>query len=127
LQPYTDETVKALALAGKKSMAIVAPGFSADCLETLEEMDEQNREFFLHAGGERFRYIPCLNDRPDHLRAIADLALRHLQGWVEAPGAASGERARAAADFAAERAAAFQAAPAPIDAGYGRDAAAGSG
>ena len=48
---------------------MICPGFSADCLETIEEIDEQNREIFLHAGGERYRYIPALNDRPDHIRA----------------------------------------------------------
>ncbi len=120
IKPYTDKTVAAMARSGIRSIDVVCPGFSADCLETLEEMDEQNREIFLHAGGERFRYIPCLNDRPDHVRAIADVTLRHLQGWVEAPGAWSGERARAAADFAARRAASFQASPAPVDAGYGK-------
>ena len=120
LKPYTDKTVAAMARSGIRSLDVICPGFSADCLETLEEMDEQNREIFLHAGGERFRYIPCLNDRPDHMRAIADVTLHHLQGWVEAPGAWSEERARAAAGFAAERAAAFQAAPVPVDAGYGR-------
>jgi protoporphyrin/coproporphyrin ferrochelatase len=107
LKPYTDKTVEGMARSGIRAIDVICPGFSADCLETLEEMDEQNREIFLHAGGERFRYIPCLNDRPDHMRAIADVALRHLQGWVEAPGAWSEEQARAAADFAAERAASF--------------------
>ena len=120
LKPYTDKTVEAMARSGIRSIDVICPGFSADCLETLEEMDEQNREIFLHAGGERFRYIPCLNDRPDHMRAIADLTLRHLQGWVEAPGVWSEERARAEAAFAAERAAAFKAVPSPVDAGYGR-------
>lgn len=120
LKPYTDKTVEAMARSGIRSIDVICPGFSADCLETLEEMDEQNREIFLHAGGERFRYIPCLNDRPDHMRVIADVALRHLQGWVEAPGIWSEERARAAATFATERAAAFKAAPAPVDAGYRR-------
>jgi len=120
IKPYTDKTVEAMARSGLRSLDVICPGFSADCLETLEEMDEQNREIFLHAGGERFRYIPCLNDRPDHMRAIADVTLRHLQGWIEAPGAWSEERAHAAADFAAERAAAFKAAPMPVDSGYGR-------
>lgn len=110
LKPYTDKTVAAMARSGIRSIDVICPGFSADCLETLEEMDEQNREIFLHAGGERFRYIPCLNDRPDHMRAIADVTLRHLQGWVEAPGAWSEESARAAADFAEHRAATFKAA-----------------
>ncbi|WP_199087934.1 ferrochelatase [Bosea sp. ASV33] len=82
LQPYTDETVKALAQAGKKSMAIVAPGFSADCLETLEELDGENREIFLHNGGERFAYLPCLNDSREGIDVIAEVVQRELMGWL---------------------------------------------
>lgn len=82
LQPYTDETVKALAAAGTKSMAIVAPGFSADCLETLEELDVENREFFMHGGGEKFAYLPCLNDSADGVDAIEAVVRRELMGWV---------------------------------------------
>ena len=93
LKPYTDKTVAAMARSGIRSLDVICPGFSADCLETLEEIDEQNREIFLHAGGERFRYIPCLNDRPDHVRFLAGLALRNLQGWVDAPDAWSAEGA----------------------------------
>ena len=62
LQPYTDETVGAGAGRAPRSLAIIAPGFSADCLETLEEIDGENREIFLHHGGENFAYLPCLND-----------------------------------------------------------------
>lgn len=82
LQPYTDETVKALAAAGTKSMAIVAPGFSADCLETLEELDVENREFFMHGGGEKFAYLPCLNDSAEGVDAIEAVVRRELMGWV---------------------------------------------
>ena len=82
LQPYTDETVKALAQAGKKSMAIVAPGFSADCLETLEELDGENREIFLHNGGEKFAYLPCLNDSREGIDVIAEVVQRELKGWL---------------------------------------------
>ncbi|MFJ5368618.1 ferrochelatase [Bosea sp. CER48] len=82
LQPYTDETVKALAKAGKKSMAIVAPGFSADCLETLEELDGENREIFLHNGGEKFAYLPCLNDSREGIDVIAEVVQRELMGWL---------------------------------------------
>jgi ferrochelatase len=82
LQPYTDETVKALAQAGKKSMAIVAPGFSADCLETLEELDGENREIFLHNGGEKFAYLPCLNDSREGIDVIAEVVQRELMGWL---------------------------------------------
>jgi protoporphyrin/coproporphyrin ferrochelatase len=120
LKPYTDKTIQAMAKAGIKSLDVVCPGFSADCLETLEEIDEQNREIYLHAGGERYRYIPALNDRPDHIEAIAGLVLRHLQGWVEPPGAWNAERARTAAEDTERRAAAMGATPIPVDAGYGR-------
>lgn len=120
IKPYTDKTIEAMARSGIRSIDVICPGFSADCLETLEEIDGLNREIFHHAGGERFRYIPCLNDRPDHMQALTGVILDHLQGWVEVPDAGSEERARAAAAFAAERAAAFKAAPAPADAGYGR-------
>ena len=83
LKPYTDETLKALPAEGVRQVDVLCPGFSADCLETLEEVAMENRETFLEAGGERYRYIPCLNDRPEHMTALADLVLRHTQGWPE--------------------------------------------
>ena len=83
LKPYTDESIKALGRRGLKRIDVVCPGFSADCLETLEEIAEQNAEFFREAGGETLSYIPCLNTRGDHLDFLAGLALRHLQGWPE--------------------------------------------
>jgi ferrochelatase len=82
LKPYTDETVKRLAESGVKRMAIVAPGFTADCLETLEELDVENREIFLHNGGESFAYLPCLNDSEDGMRVIRHIVDRELQGWI---------------------------------------------
>jgi protoporphyrin/coproporphyrin ferrochelatase len=82
LKPYTDETVKALAAAGTKRLAIVAPGFSADCLETLEELDVENRGYFTEAGGEHFAYLPCLNDSPEGLDVIETVVRRELMGWV---------------------------------------------
>jgi protoporphyrin/coproporphyrin ferrochelatase len=82
LRPYTDETVKALAESGVKRMAIVAPGFSADCLETLEELDVENRHIFMEHGGEEFAYLPCLNDGAEGMRVISQLVERELQGWV---------------------------------------------
>jgi ferrochelatase len=81
VKPYTDRTVKALAAAGTRSLDVVCPGFAADCLETLEEIDGLNRGYFSAAGGERFRFVPSLNDRRDHLEFLADLAARHLKGW----------------------------------------------
>lgn len=83
LKPYTDESIRALGRRGLKRIDVVCPGFSADCLETLEEIAEQNAEFFHAAGGETLSYIPCLNSRADHLDFLAGLALRHLQGWPE--------------------------------------------
>jgi ferrochelatase len=82
LQPYTDETVEALAKKGVRKLAMVAPGFSADCLETLEELDVENREIFLHNGGEKFSYIPALNASEAGMDVIEAVARRELAGWV---------------------------------------------
>jgi ferrochelatase len=82
LKPYTDETVEALAKAGTRRIAIVAPGFVADCLETLEELGEENKEVFLHNGGERFAYLPCLNDSPEGQHVLEHVVARELAGWV---------------------------------------------
>lgn len=82
LQPYTDETVAGLAKKGVKSLAMIAPGFSADCLETLEELDVENREIFVHNGGEKFTYVPCLNDSEDGVRVIEHVVRRELMGWI---------------------------------------------
>ena len=82
LQPYTDKTVERLALEGVKRIAIVNPGFVSDCLETLEEIAIQNREIFLHHGGERFAHIPCLNNSPEGMRVISSIVRRELQGWI---------------------------------------------
>ena len=84
LRPYCDETMKQLPGNGTKSIDVLSPAFSADCLETIEEIDVENREFFIHNGGERFQYIPCLNDDPAHIRFLGDLVARHAQGWPEA-------------------------------------------
>lgn len=83
LKPYTDATVKALGSKGLKRIDVVCPGFSADCLETIEEIAEENAGYFREAGGETLSYIPCLNTRDDHLDFLADLALQHMQGWQE--------------------------------------------
>lgn len=76
LMPYTDETLKMLAGKGAKHVQVLCPGFSADCLETLEEIAVQNRELFLEAGGERYEYIPALNDDPDHIAMMVSLTRR---------------------------------------------------
>jgi protoporphyrin/coproporphyrin ferrochelatase len=101
IKPYTDRTITALAKSGLRSLDVICPGFSADCLETLEEMDGLNRETFLHAGGESYRYIPALNDRPDHMRFLADLTLENLHGWIEPAGAWDAERSRSEVETSA--------------------------
>ena len=82
LQPYTDKTVEALAKQGTKRLAVCMPGFSADCLETLEEIAGENAEIFLHNGGENFAAIPCLNDSVEGMRVIEHVVRRELMGWV---------------------------------------------
>ncbi|NEU99833.1 ferrochelatase [Bradyrhizobium uaiense] len=82
LQPYTDKTVEKLAKDGMRRMAVVTPGFSADCLETLEEIAQENAEIFRHNGGEQFAAIPCLNDSDGGMDVIRQLVLRELQGWI---------------------------------------------
>jgi ferrochelatase len=82
LKPYTDHTLESLAGNGVRDVQVICPGFSADCLETLEEIAMENRDVFLEAGGENYRYIPCLNDQPDHIGMLAQLVEQHLQGWL---------------------------------------------
>ena len=82
LGPATDETLAALPGKGMKKVAIVAPGFSSDCLETLEELAIRGRESFEAAGGERFAYIPCLNDSPVSIAMLRGIVSRELEGWV---------------------------------------------
>lgn len=82
LQPYTDETIGKLAKDGVKKIAVVMPGFSADCLETLEEIAGENAEIFKHNGGEEFTAVPCLNDSEPGMEVIRQLVLRELQGWI---------------------------------------------
>ena len=82
LQPYTDMTVKTLAERGVKNLAIVTPGFAADCLETLEEIAGENAEIFRHNGGKNFAAIPCLNASEAGMALLRHLALRELRGWI---------------------------------------------
>ncbi len=81
LKPYTDHTLKALPEQGVKSVQIFCPGFSADCLETIEEIGEENREYFMEAGGEKYEYITALNAEPDHIGALAKILDSNLKGW----------------------------------------------
>jgi ferrochelatase len=82
LKPYTDQTVEALARDGVKRIAIVTPGFAADCLETLEEIAKENRDIFFEHGGEKFSYIPCLNDSEGGIKLLVHLIERELAGWM---------------------------------------------
>jgi ferrochelatase len=82
LKPYTVEEVARLAEQGKKRIAVVAPAFSADCIETLEEINEEIRESFEEAGGEEFTYIPCLNDDDAHIDALSAVVSQNLKGWI---------------------------------------------
>jgi ferrochelatase len=82
LKPYTDKTMEKLAKDGVRRIAVVMPGFSADCLETLEEIAQENAEIFTHNGGEQFVAIPCLNDSEPGMDVIRQLVLRELQGWI---------------------------------------------
>lgn len=82
VSPYTDKTVEALAAEGVKRIAVIAPAFSADCLETLEEINMELRETFLEAGGTHFHYIPCLNDSELGMKVIEGIVRREMQGWA---------------------------------------------
>jgi protoporphyrin/coproporphyrin ferrochelatase len=82
LQPYTDATVKALAARGVKRLAVVTPGFAADCIETIEEIGVENAGYFLNGGGEKFAALPCLNDSAEGIGVIESVVLRELQGWL---------------------------------------------
>ncbi len=81
LEPYTEPTLVALARAGTRRVDVVCPGFTSDCLETLEEIGQEARDAFLAAGGKEFHYIPCLNDSNEWLAALAQIAQQHLAGW----------------------------------------------
>lgn len=81
VKPYTDHTLKEWGEKGVKSVDIISPAFSADCLETLEELQVENREFFIEAGGEKYNYIPALNDNKDNIALFTQLVQQHTQGW----------------------------------------------
>jgi ferrochelatase len=90
LEPYTQPTIEALGAAGTRRVDVVCPGFTSDCLETLEEINMEVREAFLHAGGQEFHYIPCLNDNNHWITALSHVAQQHLAGWpTEMPSAAT--------------------------------------
>jgi ferrochelatase len=100
LEPYTEPSLIAMAEQGVKKVDVICPGFTGDCLETLEEIQQEAHEAFLHAGGESFSYIPCLNNNAQWIEALADISLDHMQGWdLSAPdeAALAASRARALA------------------------------
>ena len=103
LQPYTEPTLIALAKQGLKRVDVACPGFTSDCLETLEEIDLEARAAFMQAGGQEFNYLPCLNDRHEWIAALAALAIQHTQGWPTAASAdaLAAQRQRALAHGAA--------------------------
>src|SRR5690554_1618319 len=82
LQPYTDETLKAMPGQGIKHVHVICPGFSVDCLETIEEIGSENRDYFMAAGGEQYAYIPALNAEADHIAALTRIIIDHLHGWT---------------------------------------------
>lgn len=91
LRPYTDELLAQYAKSGKSAVTVVCPGFSVDCLETLEEIAIRNRAAFLAGGGTSFDYIPSLNATDAHVQLLCDLVTRHAQGWPETSGTASAD------------------------------------
>lgn len=97
LRPYTDETIEKLGKQGLSRLDVVCPGFSTDCLETLEEIAMQNAELFLASGGESLHYIPALNAREDHVRFLTDLVDQHLSGWPQTYSEDPASRQRALA------------------------------
>ena len=98
LRPYTDDTLRELAGSGVRSVQVVCPGFSADCLETIEEIGVENRDYFLEAGGERYGYVPCLNDSAAHIELLTGLISERIDPWLASPvesGTDVAERAQA--------------------------------
>lgn len=116
IKPYTDKTIEAMAKSGIRKLDVICPGFAADCLETLEEIEVENREIFMHAGGEQFRYIPALNDRTDHIESLVALIEGNLGGWVDRR---DGDARDAEADTSRRLAEALRACPARANGGFG--------
>ncbi len=97
VKPYTTATLKELGKNKTKRVDVVCPGFVADCLETLEEIAQEGKEDFQHAGGGEYHYIPCLNERPDWIAAMGDLVMNNLQGWLLKSDAVQLEQSRLSA------------------------------
>ena len=99
LQPYTDKTLESLGAKGTRRVDVICPGFAADCLETLEEIADEGRETFLHAGGSTFNYLPVANDSDAYVDALFTISMEHLGGWIQSdwdPGRASAENLNSA-------------------------------
>ena len=103
LEPYTEDLVRQFGEDGMRRLDVVCPGFSTDCLETLEEIAMQNAEAFGEAGGGELHYIPALNDRDDHLDALTEVMRRHLGEWMQSPAGESSRSAELARAMGAER------------------------
>lgn len=97
LEPYTEPSLVAMAREGVGRVDVICPGFSSDCIETLEEIDQEAREAFLHAGGKAFHYIPCLNDSAEGMRALTAVCEQHLSGWPTRVAPSTDERQQARA------------------------------
>ena len=119
IKPYTEDTLRAMPGAGVRKLDVICPGFAVDCLETLDEIDNEYRHVFEKAGGERVRYVPCLNDGAEHAELLADLVTRNLAGWVESPDAWDADAAARQAEETHALADALAACPVRADAGYG--------
>jgi ferrochelatase len=119
VKPYTDKTLQAMARSGIRKVDVICPGFAADCLETLEEIEVENRTLFLEAGGVQFRYIPALNDRPDHIAALCGVIDRNLGGWTMSPEELDAQAVQVEAEASRRRGEALRACPAIADSGYG--------
>ncbi len=94
IKPYTTATLQELGMQKLRRVDVVCPGFVADCLETLEEIAQEGKEDFQHAGGGEYHYIPCLNERDDWMHALTDLVMENLHGWLIQPNAEELERSR---------------------------------
>jgi len=98
LEPYTEPTIRELAKTGTKHIDVICPGFTSDCLETLEEINMEVRHAFLEEGGETYGFIPCLNNEPKWIDALYAIAKKHLQGWdLSEPASSVLEQSRARA------------------------------
>ena len=83
MKEYTDQTLKSLPNKGIKNVQVICPGFSADCLETIEEISVENKDYFIESGGEKFGYIPALNDRSDHIEFLTQLLIDNSANWIK--------------------------------------------